>query len=178
MTTATTKPAPAARAGTRARRRAAWAVLLLAVVAAVAMVLTPIWLIQPFAPQSQRGLELSYLLRRWSPAATLAATALVLGLAVWLWRGTRWWLKAVLVLALVPTVAVTWLARQNHFEWMFQPLPNASYVRAGDAGFVADTDMVLAVEVNGEAVAYPVRQLAYHHVVQDVVGGTPVVATY
>jgi hypothetical protein len=27
-------------------------------------------------------------------------------------------------------------------------------------------------------VAYPVRLMAYHHLVQDVVGGTPLVATY
>jgi hypothetical protein len=38
--------------------------------------------------------------------------------------------------------------------------------------------MVLSVKVNGEAVAYPVRLMAYHHVVQDIVGGTPLVATY
>ncbi len=43
---------------------------------------------------------------------------------------------------------------------------------------LTDTDMVLAVEINGEAVAYPVRLMAYHHLVHDVVGGTPIVATY
>ena len=46
------------------------------------------------------------------------------------------------------------------------------------AGFVADNEMVMAVESNGEAVAYPIRQMAYHHVVQDVVGAVPIVATY
>jgi hypothetical protein len=37
---------------------------------------------------------------------------------------------------------------------------------------------VLAVENHGEAVAYPIRLMAYHHVVHDRVGGTPIVATY
>ena len=37
---------------------------------------------------------------------------------------------------------------------------------------------MLAVERNGEAAAYPVRQVAYHHIVQDVVGGVPVAVTY
>jgi hypothetical protein len=27
-------------------------------------------------------------------------------------------------------------------------------------------------------VAYPVRQIAYHHLVEDSVGGVPIVATY
>jgi hypothetical protein len=61
---------------------------------------------------------------------------------------------------------------------MFHPLASADYSKASDAGFVADTDIVMAVDNNGEATAYPVRQMAYHHVVQDVVGGTPIVATY
>jgi hypothetical protein len=61
---------------------------------------------------------------------------------------------------------------------MFNPLANATYARTSEAGFVADTDIVMVVENNGEAAAYPIRQMAYHHLVQDVVGGTPIVATY
>jgi hypothetical protein len=38
--------------------------------------------------------------------------------------------------------------------------------------------MVLAVEIGGESVAYPVRLMAYHHLVGDTVGGVPIVATY
>lgn len=143
------------------------------------MVFIPVWLIQPFRPQTERGLELSYVLRRWSPLVTLIATAGALALLLWLWRGARrWWRKALLITAVVPLLAATWFARQNHFEWMFNPLPDAAYARASEAGFVADTDMVMAVEKNGEAVAYPVRLMAYHHVVQDTVGSTPIVATY
>jgi len=37
--------------------------------------------------------------------------------------------------------------------------------------------MVLAVKIHGEAVAYPVRQMGYHHIMQDVVGGVPIAAT-
>ena len=61
---------------------------------------------------------------------------------------------------------------------MFNPLANAAYAKTSEAGFVADNDIVMAVEINGEAAAYPIRQMAYHHLVEDVVGGTPIVATY
>jgi hypothetical protein len=37
---------------------------------------------------------------------------------------------------------------------------------------------VLAVEQGGESAAYPIRQLGYHHIVQDVVGRVPIVVTY
>jgi hypothetical protein len=81
------------------------------------------------------------------------------------------------VLLLLPTLGLAWLARQNQFEWMFAPLPDARFVRAAAAGFVAPEDMVLAVSLNGEAVAYPVRQLSYHHLVEDAVGKVPIVET-
>lgn len=160
-------------------RRAGWGALIVMALIGLAMVVVPVWLIMPFKPQSQRGLEISYALKRWSPLVTLIASAAALLLVVRLWRGSRrWWLKAALVLVLLPLLASTWFARQNHFEWMFNPLARAAYASAAEAGFVADAEMVMAVKNNGEAVAYPVRQMAYHHVVQDTVGGTPVVVTY
>jgi hypothetical protein len=146
---------------------------------AFAIVFIPVWIIQPFKPQTSRGVELSYVLRRLSPWITIIALALSAVLIVKLWRDSRrWWKKALLVVILIPLLASTWFARQNHFEWMFNPLANAAYAKVTDAEFVAEDDVVLAVEINGEAAAYPVRLMAYHHLVEDVVGGTPIVATY
>jgi small-conductance mechanosensitive channel len=156
-----------------------WLILLLVVLVSLAVVALPAWIIQPFRPQTPRGVGLSYALRRWSPLLTIVALAVALLLILWLWRGSRrWWRKALLVIVLLPLLASTWFARQNHFEWMFNPLANAAYAKPAQAGFLADDDIVMAVDSNGEAAAYPVRQMAYHHVVQDVVGGTPIVATY
>jgi len=96
---------------------------------------------------------------------------------IWLFPDARrWWRKAALVVIVLPLLAATWFARQNHFEWMFHPLARTVYAKTSDAGFVEDTDMVLAVENKGEAVAYPVRQMAYHHLVADIVGGAGRVA--
>jgi len=159
-------------------RRLMWLALGAVVVGAVVWVFIPVWTIQPFKAQTSEGLNLAYTLRSWSPVVTLVALVLAVLLAVMLWRGTRWWLKAALVLLLVPVIAVTWFARQNHFEWMFKPLEKSAYVAAAKVDFVADDEMVLGIEVNGDAVAYPIRQLAYHHVVEDTVGGLPVVSTY
>ncbi len=162
----------------RRNRRFAWLALLLIVAIGLALVITPIWIIQPFKPQTPRGLEVSYWMRRLSPFATIAASVLVILLAVWLWQRARWFGKILLVLISLPLFAATWMARQNHFEWIFRPHANVAYAAAGAADFVTDSDMVLAVALNGEAAAYPVRLMAYHHLVQDVVGGTPIVATY
>lgn len=159
-------------------RRFAWVLLLLVVIGAVAVVAAPVWIIQPFKPQTDRGVAISYAMRRWSPIITIAAAIISSLIVAALWRGTRWFAKATLVILLLPLLAATWFARQNHFEWMFRPLPHAAYANANEASFVGDSDMVLALDNNGDAVAYPVRLLAYHHVVQDVVGGRAVIATY
>jgi hypothetical protein len=163
---------------TNARRKSVWLTLFLLAVVVLVIVLTPVFLIMPFKAQTTRTLEISYLMRRWSPWLTLVASVLALTLTVGLWLGGRWWSRIVLLILLVPTLGATWLARQNHFEWMFNPLPNPAYVKTADAKFVNDDDRVLAVTIGGESVAYPVRLMGYHHLVGDTVGGTPLVATY
>jgi uncharacterized protein DUF3179 len=146
---------------------------------ALAAVVVPAWFIQPFKLQTPARLQISYALRYWSPLVTLLALALALLIGISLWSQTRgWWRKAILTSLLVPLLGALWFARQNHFEWMFKPLANTAFVNVNDAGFVSDGDMVLAVELNGDAAAYPVRQVAYHHVVQDTIGGIPVLVTY
>lgn len=160
------------------RRKLVWLMLLLLVAAVLVIVLTPVFLIMPFKAQTSRTMEVSYLMRRWSPWLTLAASALILILTIGLWLRGRWFSRIVLAILLVPAFAATWLARQNHFEWMFNPLPNPAYVKSTEASFVNDDDRVLTVSIGNESVAYPVRIMAYHHLVADTVGGTPIVATY
>lgn len=155
-----------------------WLGLLVILMIGLAVVIAPIWIIQPFKPQTPRGLEVSYLLRRISPVVTVIASFTVVMLAALLWQSSRWFLKVLMVLLMLPLFAATWMARQNHFEWIFRPHASIAFSPASQATYVGDTDMVLAVKNNGEAVAYPVRLMAYHHLVQDVVGGTPIVATY
>lgn len=157
----------------------AWFALLFITVAVLVLVIVPAWIIQPFKPQTPRGLALSYTMRRCAPMATAAMLLVSVILISFLWRRSRRWLvKIGLLLVLMPLIAATWFARQNHFEWMFHPLSHSAYAKVGDASFISDSDMVLAVNNNGEVAAYPVRLMAYHHVVQDVVGGTPIAATY
>ena len=168
-----------AQTQTGIERRLIWPALLGLLVFSIAFVAIPVFLIQPFRPQTQRALEISYLLRSWSPLATAIMLLATFALVIWQWRqARRWWRKTLLVILLSLSIVPAWFARQNHFEWMFSPLHNSAYVKVADAAFVRDSDMVLAVKINNEAVAYPVRLMAYHHVVADTVGGTPICATY
>lgn len=165
-------------ASDRVRRRLAGLVLLVLTLTALALVALPMWLIRPFAPQTSGGLAAAYALRRAAPWGTVLAAAVALFLAARLWRKARWWSRALLVLAFVPLLGAAWFSRQNIFEKMFAPLTGTASVPAAAATWVEEKDPVLAVALNGEAAAYPVRQVAYHHIVHDVVGGVPVAVTY
>ncbi len=152
--------------------------LLACVVAAGFVVFAPAWFIQPFRAQTETHITVSHALRRVSPWLTIALLIVIAVLVVNLWRGARWWSRSLMVLGFLLATLDAWFARQNHFEWMFRPLPNPAYASIDDAKFVDDADLVLAVERRGQAAAYPVRQLAYHHIVHDTVGGVPIVVTY
>jgi len=44
--------------------------------------------------------------------------------------------------------------------------------------FLVSSDRVIGVDINGETRAYPLRVLSYHELINDVVGGVPIGATY
>jgi hypothetical protein len=43
---------------------------------------------------------------------------------------------------------------------------------------VDENSVVIGVELNGEAKAWPIRYILYHHQVQDTIGGTQILVTY
>ena len=147
--------------------------------AALVAVFVPAYLIRPFTAQTKEAVRISYFFRTWSPffTGTLLAIAILVAIRNW-GVAPNWFKKVVLVLIILFTGAATWFSFQNYFQWMFNPLPNANYARAEIVDFISGNDMVLTVTHAGETVAYPVRLLAYHHLVHDKVGGKPIVATY
>jgi hypothetical protein len=69
------------------------------------------------------------------------------------------------------------MARLNYFEWMFHPIAGAQFLPPAQSKLDAK-EMILAVRIGREDRAYPIRQMAYHHVLNDTVAGQPIVATY
>ena len=156
-----------------------WALATLVAAGMFVWVAIPVVLIMPFKPQTPLGVALSFELRQKAAVVTLVGAILLCALLVRLARNaTRWWQWLPMLLLAVIGAFPAWFARQNHFEWMFNPLPDPTYAPATLVDFVDDRDMVVAVEIGGDAVAWPVRQMAYHHIVEDKVGGVPVVSTY
>lgn len=161
------------------RLRTLWLPLVAVVVLVWVAVGIPTWHIQPFKPQTDRGMAWSYELRRQGPLLTGLGVMLAALLAGLVWRTThRAGSRLAVVLVASLTLAPAWFVRQNHFEWMFAPLDAVGYVAAAEASFLTGAEMVLGVQAGTDAVAFPIRQLAYHHLVNTEVADEPVVATY
>ncbi len=58
------------------------------------------------------------------------------------------------------------------------PIRQPHMVPAAQAAFLADTDLVYGIVVNGDARAYPRRILGHHEMVIDTVGGEPITGVY
>ena len=52
------------------------------------------------------------------------------------------------------------------------------FAAASEAGGLAATEPVISFRIDGDARAYPLRVLIWHEIVNDTVGGVPVVVTY
>ncbi len=171
MSSVGTSPAPE-----RTSRRGLGAILVLCVAVSLLAIFYPAWVIQPFRAQGARELSVALVFVRYSPIVTLIAAICGLLAAIVLWpRGRAKRVGA--VLALVLLLAGAGVARIDYFELMFHPNPNPRFVAIAQAAVDAD-DMVMVVRSGAEAHAYPIRFMAYHHLVNDSVAGTPVVPTY
>jgi hypothetical protein len=52
------------------------------------------------------------------------------------------------------------------------------FLAVDDVDFLADDEPVLALEVDGDARAYPVQILTWHEIVNDEIGGEPITVSY
>lgn len=164
----------------------AWLTLCLFALGSLVLVAIPVWLVQPFAPQTADGLWWSHSIKRVAPALTAVALAATL-LAGWsIWRRSalapRAWQRLASRLAIVLFAVVAggaaWFARQNHFEWMFRPNHEPSFVAAAEAAGVDPGEPVIGVTLGGEALAFPITRIGYHHLVNTTIARNPIVATY
>jgi hypothetical protein len=138
----------------------------------------PVYVIQPFRAQGVRELAAALFVVRYRPLVTIACVLLAIGALIRFWPlQARRWRR---IGAAVGTLAVAVFAAISHvnvYEIMFHPMGAPAFQAAADSK-LDKNEMVIAVRVNGVPRAYPIRSISYHHIVNDTVGGVPIVATY
>ncbi len=125
--------------------------------------------------QQMNSIDVAYFLYsyRWIFRSVLV-TMILLG-AVAAFRSGRKWTP---IIAIIPVVAITYLfnLRMTADHMFVQPKKIAFKSRLENT--LSDSSIVIAVTKGGEAKAYPIRYIQYHHQVRDSIDGQPIMVTY
>jgi hypothetical protein len=165
------------RAAKRSRKVVQALCLLLASLATFAFAAYPMYVIRPFTEQPPAALKRALWVLLYDKPLSLILASLITALAFFLWRRSGWIAKGLLVPAIGITILAavsTWI---NPYEHMFHPLGEPKYL-AADAAGIDPGDMVIAVTLASESRAYPIREMGYHHIVNDRLHELPIVVTY
>src|ERR1035438_10128871 len=160
------------------RRRAFILVLLACLAVSLICVVYPIYVIRPFRHQGARELAGALVVARFRAVRPgfAALPAVLATMEQWRTQPLKW-RRGFTAAGAALAIVLAFLARVNIYELMFHPLIHPSFTAARDVK-LDGAEKVIAVRVGGEARAYPIRSMSYHHVANDVVGGTAIVATY
>lgn len=127
-------------------------------------------------PGSQRinSIGFAYFLYKWRWIFRVLFLALIaIGFLASRWK--RQWL---LLIPIALLAVVIYMANFNMAaDHMFYQPKKLSLVSAAE-NKVDSGRLVIGVELNGQAKAYPIRFLGFHHQVRDTIGGKPVMVTY
>lgn len=124
--------------------------------------------------QQMNSINLAYFLYQWRWLfRTLFAVMIIIGVYKSQWKKKWIPLISLLVSASIIYVANFQMAADHLFYKPQQVLMATAAANKVDTG-----RLVIGIVNNGEAKAYPIRFLGYHHQVQDNIGGKPVLVTY
>jgi len=146
--------------------------------AALICVVYPIYVIRPFRAQGARELAVALVVMRYRLLITVISALLALGAGVGYWRlQPQKWRRVLAAVGAGFVCVLAVLARVNVYELMFHPVDHPAFAAANEVKIDKD-DKLIVVKIGGAARAYPIRTMGYHHIVNDMVGGTALVATY
>jgi hypothetical protein len=153
-------------------------VLLACLAVSLFCVAYPIYVIWPFRHQGARELAVALVVARFRAVITVISAIAAVAALVGYWRlRPPMWRRVLQAAGAVLVVALAFLARINVYELMFHPDIHPTFTAAQEVK-LDGAEKVIVVRIGGAARAYPIRSMSYHHVVNDVVGGVAIVATY
>jgi hypothetical protein len=140
--------------------------------------LANVWFIMPL-PFSQRvrSIDIAYALYTWRWAFRALFGVMMLAGIQPSWR-TAGWRRWLVPVALVAVGGVAYMTNMVMAADHMFIAPERVAMATPDQSKVEKNRLVVGVEINGDARAYPVQFIGYHHQVRDSVGGEPVLVTF
>jgi hypothetical protein len=159
-------------------KRHSFVLLLTCFVGSLLLWAYPLYVIRPFRHQGTSELSLALQVMRVRPAGAVVIALVAAVLAVLAWtRMSRFLPRLGVLLLTALTIISCTLCFVNVYELMFHPVRRPIFKEASRTGLDGN-EQVIAVKLARAARAYPIRVISYHHIVNDVLAGFPIVATY
>jgi hypothetical protein len=160
-----------------ANRLGAALFLFLASLVILALAAYPIYVIRPFREQDPAALQRALWVLLHAKPILFGLFCLIALPAILVWRRSGWVAKLVLTPAIVISLLAAVSAWINPYEHMFHPFGAPQYTSI-ERSSLAPSDMVIAVTLGSESRAYGIREMGYHHIVNDRLHQLPIVVTY
>ncbi|GAB2536393.1 DUF3179 domain-containing (seleno)protein [Spirosoma aerophilum] len=134
-----------------------------------------VYFIMPM-PGSQRmqSLDMAYFLYSWRWVFRTVLSLLIFAELLAAYRRSKW--VALMGLVLVAGVGYAFNFQMAADHMFYQP--GNVQLRPASQNTVKPDREILGVELNGQAKAYPIQFIGYHHQVLDTLGGQPIMVTY
>ena len=155
---------------------------LLLVIGMLLLFLTEIlrvYFIMPFpGSQQSNNIDWAFFIEKYKWVLRLIGLILVAGPVVRIFSAEKF-LPKVLLSLLVLLYGIIYFFFNFRFEAdkMFYQ-PTVKNFKTISSNSIDSNKLVIGIEINGEARAYPIQLIGYHHQVRDTVGNTPVMVTY
>ena len=148
------------------------------VVLLVVYELARVYFIMPLpGSQRMRSIDFAYALHSWRwPLRVLFGLCIAVGL-VPAWRGPAW-RKVVVPMSLALASLAAYGSNVTMSADRIFIAPDSVVMRRVDRNVVEMARLVVGIEIDGAARAYPVRFIGYHHQVRDTVRGKPVLVSF
>lgn len=132
----------------------------------------------PF-PGSQQSntINIAYFLHNYIWLLRIVGIVLAIGPLLYYLRKGKAWQKILLVVVLLLYGFVFYMFNFKFLadKMFYQPKEKLFTNNVPDS---LKQKLVIGVVINGEAKAYPIQVIGYHHQVKDTIGGSPVIVTY
>lgn len=152
--------------------------LVFALLFLIASEILKVYFIMPF-PGSQQSntINIAYFLHNYIWILRIVGIVLAIGPLLYYLRNGKGWQKISLVVVLLLYGFITYMFNFKFLadKMFYQPKEKLFTNNVPDS---LKQKLVIGVVINGEAKAYPVQVIGYHHQVKDTIGGSPVIVTY
>jgi hypothetical protein len=153
--------------------------LIIGIILLLATEILRVYFIMPF-PGSQQSdtIGWAYFIEKYKWLLRLIGILLVIGPALKIYKSRKPW---PIILLTLPILFYFFVFGVFNFKFQADKIfyqPEHKNFAGINSNTIDTNKLIIGIDINGQARAYPIQIIGYHHQIKDTVGGVPVMVTY